>query len=201
MVNDALVKSAETLVTRLAQRIEGLKIPAEDRNRIAAGCFHQALEHHEAIVHLVRRNLLGSAMALVRPLFEIYIRGIWLGKCASKDELAAFQKGKIDKSFSDLVAEIEGHEGYNVGVLAKVKKQSWSAMNDFTHGGALQVFRRITSDSITPNYAAEEVAELLNFSGAVGLLSTSEVALLANRQDIAVELLEEMKNYSEGSGK
>ena len=140
-------------------------------------------------------------MALVRPFFEIYIRGIWLGKCASDAELAAFQKGKIEKTFGDLVAEIERHEGYNVGVLAKVKKSSWSAMNDFTHGGALQVIRRITSDSITPNYPAEEVAEVLNFSGAIGLLSTSEVALLANRQDIATELLEEMKEYSEGSGK
>lgn len=193
MVDDALLKSAEELVGRLGQRIEGLEIPASDRNRIAAGCFHQALEHHEAIVYLVRRNLLGSAMALVRPLFEIYVRGIWVGKCASEAELTVFQKGRIDKTFGELVAEIESHEGYNVGVLAKVKQNSWSAMNDFTHGGALQVIRRITSDSITPNYAAEEVTELLNFSGAIGLLSTSEVALLAGRQDIAVELLEEMK--------
>jgi hypothetical protein len=140
-------------------------------------------------------------MALVRPLFEIHIRGIWLAKCASDPELMAFQKGKIDKSFGDLVAEIERHEGYNVGVFARVKQNSWSAMNDFTHGGALQVIRRITSDSITPNYAADEVAEVLTFSGAIGLLSTSEVALLAGRQDIAVELLDEMKRYAGGSPK
>ena len=195
MVDDALLKSAEALISRLGQRIEGLDIPATVRNRIAAGCFHQALEHHEAIVHLVRGNLLGSAMALVRPLFEIYVRGIWLGKCASEAELTAFQRGTI-KSFGALVEEIERHEGYNVGVLAEVKRNSWSAMNDFTHGGALQVFRRITSDSITPNYAFEEVTEALNFSGAIGLLSTSEVALLAGCQDLAAELLEEMKKQA-----
>jgi hypothetical protein len=74
-------------------------------------------------------------------------------------------------------------------------------MNDFTHGGALQVVRRITADSITPNYAADEIAETITFAGAIGLLSTSEVALLAGRQDIAVQLLEEMKAYSETAPK
>lgn len=193
MVDDALLKAAEDLISRIGRQIEGIDIPATDRNRIAAGCFHQALEHHEAIVHLVRRNLLGSAMALVRPLFEVYVRGIWLGKCASRAELTAFQRGKISKTFDVVVKEIESHEGYNVGVLSEVKRNSWSAMNDFTHGGALQVIRRITSDSITPNYASEEVTDALNFAGVIGILSTSEVALLAGRQDIAVALLEEMK--------
>ena len=201
MIDDASLKLAEALISQLAKRIDGLEISAADRNRISAGCFHQALEHHEAIVHLIRRNLFGSAMALVRPLFEIYVRGIWLGKCASESELKAFQKGRIDKTFGELVAEIEEHEGYNVGVLAWVKENSWSAMNDFTHGGPLQVIRRITVDSITPNYTAEEIAETVTFAGAIGLLSTSEVALIAGRQDIAFELLKEMKIYSEGSAK
>jgi hypothetical protein len=201
MISETSLRSEEALVSRLSQRIEGLEISATDRNRISAGCFHLALEHHEAIVHLIRRNLFGSAMALVRPLFETYVRGIWLGKCASESELKEFQKGKIDKTFGELVADIEGHEGYNVGVLAQVKKNSWSAMNDFTHGGVLQVIRRITADSITPNYTAEEIGETVTFAGAIGLLSTSEVALIAGRTDIASELLEEMKNYSQDSSK
>jgi len=193
MVDDASLESAEALIPRLALRIEGLELPATDRNRISAGCFHQALEHHEAIVCLIRRRLFGSAMALGRPLFEIYVRGIWLGKCASESELTTFQKGKIDKTFADMVTEVEANEGYNVGVLGELKRNSWSAMNDFTHGGALQVVRRITGDSIAANYTADEILEALNFAGAIGILSTSEVAFIVGRQDIAFELLEEMK--------
>lgn len=193
MISDAALTSAEALVARLGNMIEGLEISATDRNRLSAACFHQALEHHEAIVHLVRRNLFDSALALVRPLFEIYIRGVWLSQCASESDLAKFQKGKLAENLGEMVTAIESHEGYSVGVLAEVKRHSWSAMNDYTHGGVLQIVRRITSDSIAANYTVDDVDRTITFAGAIGLLSTSEVALLAGRGDVATSLLEEMK--------
>jgi hypothetical protein len=195
-MNEAAVASAEVRIRHLALKIEGLEFPASDRNRVAAACFHQALEHHEAIVRLVRLRLYGSAFALVRPLFESYVRAIWLGKCANDSDLGRFHKGKLNKEFGALVSDIEAHEGYNVGVIARVKSASWRAMNDFTHGGPLQIIRRITNDSIAANYANDEVAEALSFAGAIGLLATSEIALLANRIDIATGLLEDMKMFS-----
>ena len=196
-MNEAAIASAEARIEHLARKIEGLEIPASDQNRLSAACFHQALEHHEAIVHLIRRRLFGSAFALVRPLFESYVRAIWLGKCANDSDLVRFQKGTLEKEFKDLVSDVEAHEGYNVGVISKVKNGSWRAMNDFTHGGPLQIIRRITADSIAANYADEEVAEAISFAGASGLLATSEIALLANRLDIATKLLEEMKAFAQ----
>ena len=193
MIDEASLKTAESLVERLALKIEGLNLPASDRNRLAAACFHQALEHHEAIVVLVPRRLFGSVMALVRPMFEIYIRGIWLNICASDADLDKFQRGKLDRKFAELISDIESHEGYGVGVLSQVKKSSWRAMNDYTHGGALQVIRRITPDSIASAYSAEQILEVFAFAGAVGYWATSEVAILAGREDIASELLEELK--------
>ncbi len=196
MIDEATVASAEARIAHLALKIEGLEFPASDRNRLSAACFHQALEHHEAIILLVRRKLIGSALALVRPLFEIYVRAIWLGKCATDLDLGRFQKGKLEREFAGLVADIESHEGYNVGVISGVKKNSWRAMNDFTHGGPLQVIRRITADSIAANYSPQEVQEVVTFAGAIGLLATAEIALLAGREDIATALLEEMKGHS-----
>jgi hypothetical protein len=192
MIEDSSLNAAESLVERLALKIEGLEFPASDRNRLAAACFHQALEHHEAIVVLARRRLFGSMMALVRPMFEIYIRGIWLNLCASNTDLEKFQNGKLDRKFAELINDIESHDGYSVGVLSDVKKSSWRAMNDYTHGGALQVIRRITPDSIASDYTDKQILEVLEFAGAVGYWATSEVALLARREDIARELLEEL---------
>ena len=37
-----------------------------------------ALEHHEAITVLVRNDLRGSALSLVRPVFEILYRTAWV---------------------------------------------------------------------------------------------------------------------------
>ena len=75
MLDEETLKAAQSHVEWLALRIEGLPLPVSDRDRLAAGCFHQALEHHEAIVKLVRRKLVGSAFALLRPLFELFVRG------------------------------------------------------------------------------------------------------------------------------
>jgi hypothetical protein len=196
MVDDSTLVLAEAQIKHLALKIEGVEFPASDRNRLSAACFHQALEHHEAIILLVRRNLNGSAFALVRPMFEIYIRAIWLRLCASEIDLGRFQKGKLEKEFAELITDIESHEGYNIGVLSGVKKNSWRAMNDYTHGGPLQVIRRITEDSIASNYSGEEIQEIVTFAGTVGLLATSEISLLAGREDIATALLEEMKGVS-----
>lgn len=196
MIDNSALASAEAHIKQLALKIEGLEFPASDRNRLSAACFHQALEHHEAIVLLVRRNLNGSALALVRPMFEIYVRAIWLGHCASEIDLERFQKGKLKKEFAELVSDVETHEGYNVGVLSDVKKKSWRTMNDYTHGGPRQVIRRITADSIASNYSTEEMQELVTFAGTVGLLATSEISLLAGREDIAAALLEELKDIS-----
>ena len=184
---------AESLVERLALKIEGVTLLATDRTCLAAACFHQALEHHHAIVVLAGRRLFGSVMALVRPMFEIYIRGIWLHVCASDADLEIFQKGKLRREFAELVKDIESHDGYNVGVLSHVKNSSWSAMCDYTHGGPLQVIRRISPDSITSQYSDEQISEAIAFAGAIGYWATAEVALLAAREDIATQLLNELK--------
>jgi hypothetical protein len=201
MITETYLSAAECLVQRLALKIEGLEFPASDRNRLAAACFHQALEHHEAIVVLVRRKLFGSVMALVRPMFEIYIRGVWSHVCASDADLEKFQKCKVRREFAEFVSDIESHEGYNVGVLSRVKKRSWPAMNDYTHGGPLQVIRRITPDSIASQYSDEQISEVVAFAGAVGYWATSEVALFAGREDIATELLGELKTTKKAGAK
>jgi hypothetical protein len=185
--------AAETLVRRLALKIEGLQFPASDRNRLAAACFHQALEHHEAIVLLARRMLFGSVMALMRPMYEIYIRGVWLHVCASDAHLKEFQKGRLRRKFDSLVNDIEACEGYNVGVLSRIKQASWRAMNDYTHGGPLQIIRRITPEAIASEYSDDQIEEVLRFAGGIGYWATAEVALLAGREDIATALLDELK--------
>src|SRR3990167_9583604 len=125
MVNNTVntvLASAETLVARRRQELPGLKIAATDRNCLSAACFDQAFEYHEAIILLVRQSLFGAALALVRPMFEIYIRGIWIGQCASDAELERFRKGRIDKTFRQIMDEIESHDSGNISLRAKVTR-------------------------------------------------------------------------------
>src|SRR5437867_4740082 len=55
-----------------------------------------ALEHHEAIIVLVRNDLRGSALSLVRSVFEILYRAAWVCTCTKPEHIEKIAKDKFD---------------------------------------------------------------------------------------------------------
>ena len=195
-IQAALARSAE-LSNWIDSSVHGLDIPSGDREVMAAALFDQVHEHHKAIQLLLKSSLVGSAFSLVRPTLETFVRGVWLLRCASDKELGNFTKDKInDKSFGALIEEIETCPGYDVDVLSKVKKEAWSAMCSYAHGGYLQAVRRITPGQITANYSKDEMLEVINSSNAIALLAASEIFSMAKRKDLVVAVLERMRGAS-----
>ena len=160
---------------------------------MSAGCLDQAMEHQKAIVLLVRRQHYGSALSLVRLAFESYVRGVWLHHCATEAELNKYTGDKLKKEFGALLKEIETVEAFTAGTLSVIKKQSWKAMNSFTHSGYSQAVRRNTTNSIEPNYDEQEVLEALQFSNTVALLASIQIASLANNAELANDFLKKAK--------
>jgi len=192
-MREYLIKSTE-LIKWLDKEINGLELPTDTRTRLVAGCFDIVLEHQKAIILLALNNIYGSAYSLLRPLFETYIRGLWLFRCATKNEISQFQKGKINKQFWELIVDIEKIEGYHEGVLSKSKNSSWSAMNDFTHGGINQVSRRNKENTIEPNYDNKEVLEIINFTNSIAILAALEISFMTNEKQFSTELAGKMKD-------
>ena len=190
---DEKIKKSETLIQWMDQRIDGLEISSDDRTRISAGCLDISLEHQKAIVLLIANKLIGSAFSLARLLFEAYIRGLWLGRCATEQEIEKYQQDKLRKTFETLVQEIEQLEGFNEGVLSKAKAANWNSLNSYTHSGYLQIVRRNKTDTIEPNYDDEEIIDMLGFANAIGMLSALQIALMAGKEKLAMELLEKSK--------
>ena len=187
------ISNSEKLIQWADSKIDGLEVSSDDRYRIVASCFDIAIEHQKAIILLTANKLYGSAFALVRLLFEAYIRGLWLNYCASDKEINKFKKGKFDKEFGQLIRAIEKIDGYNVGILSKAKQAGWKVMNSFTHSGFNQVVRRNTNSTIEPNYPAEEIEEAINFTNAIGLLSYLEISFIAKKNELSIEILEKIK--------
>ncbi len=195
-IQPALARSAD-LSNWIDSSIHGLEIPSGDREVMAAALFDQVHEHHKAILLLLKKSFVGSAFSLVRPTFETFVRGVWLWHCASEKEVENFAKGKInEKTFGALIDEIEAQRGYDVGVLSKVKKEAWSAMCSYAHGGYLQAVRRMTPGQITANYSEGEMLEVINSSSAIALLAASEIFSMANRKDLVEGVLERMSAAS-----
>ena len=190
---EAALASSADLSKWLDDSIHGLQIPSGDREVMTGSLFDQVHEHHKAIQLLLKNSLIGSAFSLLRPTFETYVRGVWLLRCASDEEVKDFTQDKIVKSLGALIKEIEQNPGYNVDVLSKVKKKTWSAMCSYAHSGYLQVVRRIIPDEITPNYSDDEKLEVINSSDTIALLAASEMFSMANRMDLVKQVLERMR--------
>ena len=187
----SLHESAEALIERLARRMDGLDLAATERNRLCTTCFRQVLEHHEAVVDLVRQTLFGSALALLRPLFEHYVRGIWLAKCASAADLQRFQNGTLERPVAAMLAAVEFHEMNDAGALSEFRKDLSSTLTEFLRGGTARVTRSDERNSIVGDHPGEEAGATVALAGAIGLLAASEVALLAGRHDIVSALADE----------
>ena len=190
---DCQVRKSKALIQWMDQKIDGLEISSDDRTRISAACFDIALEHQKAIVLLIANKLFGTAFSLARLLFEAYIRGLWLAKCATDKELEDFKKDKLKKKFDTLIKEIERQDGFEEGILSKAKSANWKAMNSYTHSGFFQAVRRNKDKTIEPNYAEDEILEVLGFSDAIGMLAALQIALMAGEEAFAKDLLERSK--------
>jgi len=69
-------------------------------------------------------------------------------------------------------------------------------MNSFTHTGILQVRRRLSKDSVGPQYPDGEILEVLSFSGAMCLFAAQQIALLSGDISLANEMLEKIDEFA-----
>ncbi len=183
------------LISWIDINTSNLTLPADERSLIAVGCFDTTLEHQAAIAILHASELPGSMLALLRVLSESLIRGLWLLHCATDNELQKFKKGKIGKSFNQLVLDFEEKIGTPGGVLSGFKESAWVAMNGFTHTGFIQVSRRHASGRVEANYPEHELAQALDAAGALGMVAAGQIIAMSNRKELLPLFSERMTLY------
>ncbi len=172
-------------MVRSSNLVDGLDISSATQSRVAAALFHLCTEHQQAVHTLANHGLIGSAFAILRPQFEAYVRGVWYHRCATDDQLNAFIKGAEPPRIRQLLSDIAKIADFNSESLIATKTSVWGVLNDFTHGGSIQVRARLTPIEIARNYKTEHIigllrwSSILSFMGYVGMASIAENDLLA----------------------
>ena len=177
----------------LRVQVHEMILPATERARVSAACLALAQDHHHAIVLLAEEHLYGSAFALVRVAFEAYVRGLWLGSCATDAQVAEFAKGEEPPRFGTLLQEVEQLPAFASGTLSSIKKAHWSSMCAYTHSGGLHAQRWQTATAVEPNYSHSEVNDVLSMAEIIGSLSAVAIAALANDDRTANSILEQFR--------
>ncbi len=194
-MSEVLIIKAFDLHDWIARNLDDLEISRQNRVLLAVSCYDLVIEHHIGIATLLRSRINGSAFALVRPLFETFIRGAWLRHCATDNEIEKFISDRLDKKFNKIIDEVESLNGFNDGILSGLKKNAWKSMNSYTHGGILQASRRTSGSYIEPNFSQEEIVEVIKVSGLFALLAFQQIAVEACRDDLASEALNMLNGF------
>ncbi len=169
--------------TRAAwEAIEGPFTLKDTRSQLFLAYASIALEHQEAMTLLIRHGLRGSAVALIRPIFEIFYRAAWIHHCAKPNQIEKIKKGKF--RFPEMGAMVNGiDKAMGETFFQNFKANSWKDQNDFTHSGRMQVNSRLSRDDLQSAYPDEMIAVNLATTTIVAIFVT--VILLKTHDRVA----------------
>ena len=188
------LEHAKRLVSQINHEVDGVEFESKDeRNRVSGALFDTVLDHANAIIVLIENRIYSSAYALVRPLFEGFVRATWLLNCATDDEIEILvEKDKFKKSFGEMLECIERKKDWPK-TLTKAKESAWKAMHSYTHGGLHQISRKIKPSTIEPVIDNEEIDEIICFAELISSLSFSAMMAMskASGKDNVVEKIME----------
>ena len=186
------------LIIWIDQNTSNVELPADERSLMAIGCFDIALEHQASIAMLYSYKHYGSALALLRPLAESLVRGLWLLQCATEKDLKVFKKDNDDRAFgfSKLIRDIETNTGTPSGVLSAFRAASWSTLCSFTHTGFHQVSRRHSPGKVEENYSEAELAKTLGVAAALGLMAGGLIIHMSGKHELLQSFFERMSAYA-----
>lgn len=68
--------------------------PDDARTVTVMGTVTQIIEHHEAMLLLIRNDKIGSSFALIRSIVEGVYRGMWMNFCATECRNTGIRAGR-----------------------------------------------------------------------------------------------------------
>lgn len=171
---------------REAKRFLGIHgYPDDLRTVMVIGFIDQIIEHHEAMLLLIRADKVGSAFALARSAVEGMYRGLWINFAATDTQVEWFERNdEIGLSMTQLAQSIDA--AYHAGNFYEdLKRRSWDGLNSYAHTGMLQLGRRFTGANVEPAYSDAEIFEATTAVTTCILLLVGRFLLLQDHADEA----------------
>jgi hypothetical protein len=189
-----MIQRGFNLYDWITKRLDDLPISRDRRSLLSVGCYDQVIEHQIAVCTLLRSRINGSAFALVRLVFEGFVRGAWLKNCATDFEVDKYYEDRLDLKFYQILNAVEKVPGFESMMLSQFKSTAWGSLNSYTHTGVMQSARRFSKEFVEPSYTDEEIIEVLRIVESFALLALQQIASEAGRLDLSNEAGEKLKD-------
>jgi len=179
---DDISKRGAQVRERLRELLSRREYPGNTKTCVLVGYVAIALEHHQAIWLLKDAKLDGSAVALVRPVFDAMFRAHWINKVASEEQIEQATRDdlkfpRMPRMHADIKRAYFGALPPEAAVQPDVAEKFfhylediWKVTSSYTHSGGLQLSRRFTNGEVKPNYSEHEMAQALSLATVALLL-------------------------------
>jgi hypothetical protein len=181
------VISAGGLADWIGNQIDGAVIPDTPRARSAMALFHISFTHHTAILTLLDRGFRVSALALLRPLFESYLRGVWVEVSAKDDELVFFLSGCRSPNFKTL--QNAARQISDDKSLAGFAEMFWGRLSHFTHSGSGLINRYQETNGIGDVTPERDCMAAVFFANSIVLLASERASRMIEKPEWECEIL------------
>jgi hypothetical protein len=153
------LKKVEKVVAEVSHILARYTYPDDTKTVMVIGYLSIMIEHHRAMLLLIRSARVGSALALARSIVEGMYRGLWINACATPEQLEGFDADdKFPVNMSENAKQIDA--AYEAGnFFEDLRVRGWEALCSYSHSGMLQLGRRFTGTKVIPNYGEQEVYE------------------------------------------
>ena len=101
LVKDIAVRGAE-LRERVDELLRRHEYPNQPKEVLMVGYVVIALQHHRAIWLLKDAELYGSASALVRPVFDAWLRALWINAIATPEQVEQASRSHDELRFPNI---------------------------------------------------------------------------------------------------
>jgi hypothetical protein len=183
------IKRAKEFSIWLHEMTNERDISSTSRVQTGLAFLQLSIDIANAIIVLLEAKLPGPALSLARPLFEGFVRGIWLLEFALDKQIEQFNNGKCPR-FPDLLEVVGNGDAAGGAWIHANKNANWSSFNDLTHGGSEHVKRRCTQEAVEANYPESELVALVQFGIEIRIRIGAELFILMD-DEMAMEQLNE----------
>lgn len=194
----AVLNRSESLAALLHshQAQEG---PASDRHKLACTHFLIALDHHIAVVVLLRVGLRSPALALMRSIWEAYLRGLWAICCATDERVSEFLAGekppKLEKVYQDLRKDFSTKSADRLSYIESLHALH-GKLDQYAHGGPIQVKNWMPGLALEASHTEAEMIGWLDFVDQVAMYSAFDLDLIAGSDGTKID--EIIKRWGNG---
>jgi hypothetical protein len=184
LLEDITTRGAE-IRTRLREFLARNSYTTDTRTVLVVGAADQALEHHEAVWRLRKSSLNGSALAMIRLVWDTMFRALWINAVATDEQAEQASNDELEWRHIPVRNDIkrvyfgtpgDSDKASELDRIFDEFKQLWKILSSYTHSGGLQLARRFSFDEVKPSYTEHELAQAL--SAATEALLFGSVLLL-----------------------